>query len=57
MRFWIFLTLLLIGFASTVEAKVIGGTVPYRHEDVDLAGYLAYDDSFAGKTARGSDRA
>ena len=30
MRLWIFFTLLLIGFASTVEAKVIGGTVPYR---------------------------
>ena len=49
MRFWIFLTLLLIGFASTVEAKLIGSTVPYKHEDVDLAGYIAYDDSFAGK--------
>ncbi len=49
MRFWIFLTLSLIGFASTVEAKVLGSTVPYRHEGVDLAGYLAYDDSFGGK--------
>jgi dienelactone hydrolase len=49
MRLWIFFTLLLIGFASTVEAKVIGATVPYRDEGVDLSGYIAYDDSFPGK--------
>ena len=49
MRFWVFITLLLIGFGSTVEAKVVGSTVPYKDGDVDLAGYLAYDDSFAGK--------
>ena len=49
MRLWTFFTLLLIGFASTVEAKVLGSTVPYRHDDVELAGYLAYDDSFEGK--------
>ena len=49
MRFWIFLTLLLIGFASTVEAKVIGSTVPYTHDGVDLEGYIAYDDSLQGK--------
>ena len=49
MRLWIFFTLLLIGFASTVEAKVVGSTVPYRDGDVDLSGYLAYDDSIQGK--------
>lgn len=45
----IFILLLVIGLASTVEAKVIGTTVPYRDQDVELKGYLAYDDSIEGK--------
>jgi dienelactone hydrolase len=49
MRTAIFLALLVIGVASSVEAKVIGTTVPYRHNGVELAGYLAYDDSIKGK--------
>ncbi|MGC9964225.1 MAG: dienelactone hydrolase family protein [Syntrophobacteraceae bacterium] len=49
MRSTMFLIVLAIGFASTVEAKVVGSMVPYRHEGVELAGYLAYDDSIEGR--------
>ena len=49
MRLAILLVLFLAGCVSTVEAKVVGTVVPYRHEGVELAGYLAYDDSIEGK--------
>ncbi len=49
MRLWIFITFLLIGFSSTVEAKLLGKTVAYKDGDLELAGYLACDDSLAGK--------
>ncbi len=32
-----------------VEARVVSKSVPYRHGDVELNGYMAYDDSFQGK--------
>ena len=41
------LILLLIG--TTVQAKVQTKTISYKHGDVELAGYLAYDDSIKGK--------
>jgi len=34
---------------GTVEAKVVTKTVEYRHGDVVLEGYLAYDDAQTGK--------
>jgi dienelactone hydrolase len=49
MRSIVFLTIFVMGFASAVEAKVLGSMVPYKHEGVDLMGYLAYDDSIEGK--------
>ncbi len=49
MRTAISLVLLVLGIATSVEAKVIGTTVPYKHNGVELVGYLAYDDSISGK--------
>lgn len=49
MRSTMFLMIFVLGFVSTVEAKVVGSIVPYKLEGVDLAGYLAYDDTLEGK--------
>jgi len=49
MRLTVFLMVFVVGLASTVEAKVVGSMVPYKHEGVELEGYVAYDDSIAGK--------
>jgi dienelactone hydrolase len=42
-------TLLLVGLASAVQAKIITHTISYQHDGVDLQGFLAYDDSIRGK--------
>jgi dienelactone hydrolase len=49
MRLAMFLIVSLIGFAATAEAKVVGSMVPYSNGGVELAGYIAYDDSIEGK--------
>lgn len=40
---------LLTAFAPVVEAKVVTRPVEYRHGDVVLEGFLAYDDGQSGK--------
>jgi dienelactone hydrolase len=45
----ILISLMLVGIASTVQAKVITKTVSYQHDGVNLEGFLAYDDSIKGK--------
>lgn len=40
---------LLISFAAPAQASVIGESVIYRHGDVELDGYLSYDDATAAK--------
>ncbi|MCG6892626.1 MAG: dienelactone hydrolase family protein [Desulfobacteraceae bacterium] len=49
---WIsIVTILLIAFGSvaTAGAAVVGQTVGYTHDGVQLEGYLAYDDAATGK--------
>ena len=48
MRF-IFITSILVGLASTVQAKITTKTISYQHDGVNLEGFLAYDDSLKGK--------
>lgn len=36
-------------FAANTEAKIVTEAVPYKHGDVELEGYVAYDDSIEGK--------
>ncbi len=43
------IAILVLGVATNVEAKVIGTTVPYVHNGVELTGYLSYDDFSDGK--------
>jgi dienelactone hydrolase len=45
----VLLTLILVGIASTVQAKVVTKTVSYQHDGANLEGFLAYDDSIQGK--------
>lgn len=43
------MVLMVMAFGTTVQAKVVTKTVSYKHEGVQLEGYLAYDDSIKGK--------
>lgn len=44
--YWIALILLI---ALPAHAKIVSRSVEYQHGDVVLQGYLAHDDSKAGK--------
>jgi len=46
---FLLVALLLICLASTVQAKIITKTISYQHADINLEGFLAYDDSLKGK--------
>jgi dienelactone hydrolase len=39
----------LFVMSSAATAKIVTQAVPYRHGDVELEGYLAYDDALPGK--------
>lgn len=43
------MVLMAIVIGTTVHAKVLTRPVSYRHGDLELEGYLAYDDSIEGK--------
>ena len=43
------LSLLSVGCAISVQAKLVTKTIEYKQGDTTLEGYLAYDDSFSGK--------
>jgi dienelactone hydrolase len=45
----IFIAFMLVGLASTVQAKITTKTISYQHDGVNLEGFLAYDDSLKGK--------
>ena len=40
---------LSMAFAGAVQAEIVTKPVGYKHGDVELTGYLAYDDAAAGK--------
>jgi dienelactone hydrolase len=46
---WVLIVFVVILFGTAARADVRTETVAYRHGDVDLEGYLAYDDSIKGK--------
>ena len=46
---FVLVALLLAGLASNVQAKITTKTISYQHDDVNLEGFLAYDDSIKGK--------
>lgn len=48
MKFWGILFILLIA-ATMAQAEIVTKAVEYKHDDVLLEGYLAYDDAREGK--------
>lgn len=46
MKYWLLSLSLLLTLSISAEAKLVTQTVDYKHGDVALEGYLAYDDSF-----------
>jgi dienelactone hydrolase len=44
----IFMVLLVVLCATSVDAKILTKTVPYRHGSMELEGFLAYDDAISG---------
>jgi dienelactone hydrolase len=46
---FILIALIVVGLASTVQAKIMTKTISYQHDGVNLEGFLAYDDSLKGK--------
>jgi dienelactone hydrolase len=49
MKMSVLVTLAMLGLTGTEGAKMVNKTVEYRQGDTVLEGYLAYDDTFAGK--------
>ncbi len=49
MKMTVLVALTMLGLAGSAESKIITKTVDYRQGDTVLEGYLAYDDSVAGK--------
>jgi dienelactone hydrolase len=49
MKMSVLVTLAMLGLTGTAGAKMVNKTVEYRQGDTVLEGYLAYDDTFAGK--------
>jgi hypothetical protein len=47
--FVILVTFLMVGVSLTAHAALHAEKVQYKQGDTDLVGYLAYDDSTAGK--------
>lgn len=45
----VFMVLMVVVLGTSVQAKVLKKAVSYQHEDLQLEGYLAYDDSIEGK--------
>lgn len=46
---YLILLLIFLFFSSNAKAAVRARTIEYRHGEILLEGYLAYDDSFKGK--------
>ena len=45
----VFMALMVVVLGTTVQAEVLKNAVSYQHDDLELEGYLAYDDSIEGK--------
>jgi dienelactone hydrolase len=46
---WVWIVFVMIVIGTSVHGEVVTKSVSYQHENLQLEGYLAYDDSIQGK--------